>query len=326
MRLLRSASVALAWLLWSAACVTSPPVVVRDGYLTVPGGDRVYYRLIGEGADTLVFIAGGPALSSRYLEDGFGELATRHGLLFYDRRGIGRSPPANHPDSLTLAQEAGDLEALRRHFGLGRLNLVAHHWGAGVGHEYARLNPGAVKREVLLAPMPIQADVLFPLAKLPNDSAALARHGAARAGLLDSLDPAGYCRQFWSFQFSPIEETDPQVIRRLGPAICDATPARLRAREGLARILTRSLGAWSFADSSMSATPRLIIVGARESLISRAAGWWARPGEGRLLILGRTPLFPWLEAESRVAGAAEAFLSDGRWPDGARVPPSPETP
>jgi hypothetical protein len=104
--------------------------------------------------------------------------------------------------------------------------------------------------------------------------------------------------------------------------MCDGSGDRLRSRERLALSRMRGIGAWNFTDSSLAAAPRLVIVGAGEPLFVRAAERWAAPSEGRLVVLGRTPLFPWLEAASAVAGDVENFVSRGRWPESAILPAS----
>lgn len=303
------------------------PRPVQEGFIALSGGDQAHYRLIGQGPDTVVFLAGGPAFGSRYLEEGLRRLGQTHALLFYDYRGRGGSSVARSTDSLRLTVDVGDLELIRSHFGLRRLRLVAHHWGAAVALQYGLRHPDRIDRVVLLSPFAHKGDFLWELAYLPNDSTALTRHDRARAARLESADPAGYCRDFWGFALSPVEVTDPRVVRRLAPAICDAPPERLMAREEIQRHLYATFGTWDWVDAiPRFASPTLVIVGAGEpALVAGARAWAGRLPESRLLVAGATPHFPWLEAEPQVVAAIDGFFL-GLWPDaGVHVLTPPDT-
>src|SRR5687767_9821477 len=107
-----------------------PPV--NEGHLDAGNGVRIAYRIVGTGRDTLIVIHGGPGLTMDYLAADFEPLARRHALVFYDQRGTGRSTLVTDSTALTGARFAEDLEALRRHLRLERVNLLGHSWGAGV--------------------------------------------------------------------------------------------------------------------------------------------------------------------------------------------------
>lgn len=306
------------------ACDTTAAATVREGTIEVAGGDSLFFRLIGTGSDTVVFLAGGPALSSAYLEAGLKGLEAGHALLFYDPRGRGRSPVARHPDSLSLEQDIADLDQLRSRFGLTRLNLVAHQWGAGLALKYSLRHPDQVARLALLSPMPHKTLFVFELTTLPNDTVALAAHMNARIAHLDSLNPLAYCQEYWGMGFSPVEVTDPGVVKRLAPTICDAPPERLRAREGIRTTLYKSLGAWSWVDSIPHLAQRsLVIVGNGDpALVAGGRAWAGRLHNGRMLIAGETGLFPWLEGQGPIVSAIDRLLHD-RWPDGSIVVEAP---
>ena len=133
----------------------------------------------------------------------------------------------------------------------------------------------------------------------------------------DSTAPAEYCRAFWGFAFSPIEETDPTTVARLAGAMCDDEPDALRAREGLQRRFFSTIGTWNWVDSiSRFTAPTLVVVGdAAPALIAGARAWAGRLPEGRLLLTGGSGLFPWVASGREVRAAIGQFL-DGRWPEG----------
>lgn len=309
------------------ACRAPVPPPTAEGMVAVPGGDSLHYRMLGSGTDTVVFLPGGPMFGAGYLEAAFGALADRHALLFLDLRGRGASTAVRAVDSLRLDTDAADLEVVRQHFHLDRLAAVGHHWGTAVLLKYALRYPGHLTRAVLLSPFPQRANFVFELIRQPHDTAAQRRHGAARAARADTTDPAGYCRAYWGFALSPIEETDPAVVRALAPAVCAGDPARLLAREGEQRRFYLAMGTWNWWDSiPRIGEPALVLVGDASPILTWGArGWAGRMPESRLLEVPGSALFPWVRSPARVQEAVREFLA-GRFPPAAvRVTAPPDT-
>jgi proline iminopeptidase len=120
-----------------------PDLLARDG-------TRLAYQVLGEGTP-VVCLAGGPMLDSDYLGD-LGGLSERAQLILFDYRGTGRSEvPA---DTLTYRCDhlVDDVEALREHLGLDRMNLLAHSGGASLATLYAAGHPERISRLVLITP------------------------------------------------------------------------------------------------------------------------------------------------------------------------------
>src|SRR4026207_336843 len=102
---------------------TSPLPKASEGYIEAGAGVRLFYRLLGSGPDTLVMIHGGPGLTMDYFLDDLAPLAAHHALLFYDQRGTGRSSLVSDSISLDAQRFVEDVEAIRKHFGIGQLTL-----------------------------------------------------------------------------------------------------------------------------------------------------------------------------------------------------------
>src|ERR1700704_5600266 len=137
----------------STASSTTPLVADAEG--RIPGdGAALFYRVVGTGPDVLVMIHGGPGMDMGYMVPDFGPLAERHKLLFYDQRGGGRSGLLRDDATLyTMAHHVADLEALRRHFGLERMTLVAHSFGPAIAASYAIAHPERVARMIFMCPV-----------------------------------------------------------------------------------------------------------------------------------------------------------------------------
>jgi pimeloyl-ACP methyl ester carboxylesterase len=115
-------------------------------------GTELHYREDGRGA-AVVVLAGGPLVDAAYLGD-LGGLTERVRLIVPDLRGTGDSPAPADPALLRCDRLVDDVEALREHLALDRLDLLAHSAGAAVAVLYAARHPDRVGRLVLVTPSP----------------------------------------------------------------------------------------------------------------------------------------------------------------------------
>lgn len=143
-------------LLWVGAACAQPAgqpsydIKQQEGYVEVDSSISLYYRIVGQAPDTVVVLAGGPK-HMNYLEPDLRPLALSHTLIFYDQRSGGHSKPIiTDTTRLHWRKFVGDLEALRKHFGLGKLNLMGHSWGGHLAALYAMEFPSRVNRLLLL--------------------------------------------------------------------------------------------------------------------------------------------------------------------------------
>jgi proline iminopeptidase len=117
-----------------------------DG-LTTADGRRLAYRRVGEGP-ALVCHGGGPGFSAFY----FGELAglgQRLELILLDPRGTGGSDRPADARAYAIEDYANDVEELREHLGLERINLLGHSHGGVVAMDYTARYPDRVEKLVL---------------------------------------------------------------------------------------------------------------------------------------------------------------------------------
>jgi pimeloyl-ACP methyl ester carboxylesterase len=120
-------------------------------------GTALHYALRGSGP-LLVCQPGGPGRPGSYLDDLGGVART---LLLLDPRGSGGSEPAA---ACAFTDLAADLEQLRRHLEVDRLDLLGHSAGCWPALAYAARHPSRVSRLVLLTPsrVPIPHDADEP--------------------------------------------------------------------------------------------------------------------------------------------------------------------
>ncbi|MDI2130712.1 alpha/beta fold hydrolase [Yinghuangia seranimata] len=114
-------------------------------------GLTIWYDRAGSGAP-LIALGGGPGADVRYLGD-LGGLDRSRELIRMDARAAGRTDvPADHATA-AFTEQARDVEALRRHLGLERFDLLGHSAGSLTAQEYAVAYPGRVRRMVLVTPV-----------------------------------------------------------------------------------------------------------------------------------------------------------------------------
>ncbi|MFF8896588.1 alpha/beta fold hydrolase [Streptomyces lydicus] len=118
---------------------------------SAPDGTQLAYRVIGEG-DPLVCIPGGPT-DSAYLGD-LGGLSAYRQLILLDLRGTGRSAIPDDTSSYRCDRLIDDVEALRKHLGLPRMDLLGHSAGTNIATQYAAAYPERVSKLALIGPSP----------------------------------------------------------------------------------------------------------------------------------------------------------------------------
>ena len=113
-------------------------------------GTSLGYRAAGDG-QPLVCLPGGPGRAADYLGD-LGGLSQSRQLILLDPRGVGSSDDPSDPATLGVARLVGDVEALRAHLGLDRMDLLAHSAGAILATLYAAAFPGRLSSLILVTP------------------------------------------------------------------------------------------------------------------------------------------------------------------------------
>jgi proline-specific peptidase len=116
---------------------------------TTSDGRRLAFKRLGSGT-TVVCHGGGPGFSSFYLGN-LGGLDERVELILLDPRGTGGSDRPADPRAYATEDYVSDVEELRRHLGLERINLLGHSHGGVVAMTYAALHPDRVERLILVS-------------------------------------------------------------------------------------------------------------------------------------------------------------------------------
>jgi len=113
-------------------------------------GTQVAYRMNGDGKP-VVCLPGGPMQDSIYLGD-LGGLSMHRQLVALDLRGTGQSAIPEDLSSYRCDRLVDDVEALREHLGLARMDLLAHCAGANLAALYVARHPERVGKLALITP------------------------------------------------------------------------------------------------------------------------------------------------------------------------------
>jgi proline iminopeptidase len=108
------------------------------------------YRVMGDGAP-VVCLPGGPSRAVGYLGD-LGGLGGSRRLVLLDPRGVGGSADPADAATLRVDRLVEDVESLRVHLGLDRMDLLAHSAGSVLATLYASAYPERLSRLILLTP------------------------------------------------------------------------------------------------------------------------------------------------------------------------------
>jgi proline iminopeptidase len=112
---------------------------------------EIAYWRFGSGIPLVV--VGGPHLGHRYMRPLDAWTSDGFELIYYDARGSGNTELGD-PERVTFSGVIEDLDGLRAHLGIDKLNLVGHSLGANIAVMYAAKRPERTGTLVALNPGP----------------------------------------------------------------------------------------------------------------------------------------------------------------------------
>ncbi len=275
-------------------------------------------------------VHGGPGAGMHSILPAVKPLAENDVLIFYDQRGGGRSELPADTTKLRARYFVGDLEAVRKHFRLAQMNVIAHSFGAVLVAQYAMKYPHRLKRLVFhgaTGPAWAEAVKLAKAATLPasSDTALSNRAAELLHALLNGTasDPVAACREY--------EEVTRKLAIAGGDTVnykgttCKASPEAVRYYyRYTAQLAPRSFGRWDFTSGLEDVSaPLLVVYGVEDSLAIPAQRQWAGAvPHGRLLLVPEAGKGALSDNPEFVLSAVETFFS-GDWPEAAENPSDP---
>lgn len=292
------------------------PRAVETGFVQVEEDVQLFYQRFGRGRPT-VFVP-----NRHELIHAFAPLFEKYDVVTWDPRGRGLSSRPEDFGRYGVEAEISDAEALREHFGVGRVTYVGVSLWGNIGMLYAARHPGSVERVISLGPLPIRASLMGPpddpvSYELPDHRRELDRMRLEGAHL---HDPHGYCelRMYISFADSYGD------LRNMAP-FTDANLCQY-ANEHPDRIepvifegIFASFGAWDWSDEVRRIeAPVLIAFGGRENWPLAGVRAYGRTGPDIGLVeVPSSGHHVWNDAANTTWSMMDTFLR-GDWPEGVR--------
>jgi proline iminopeptidase len=313
-------SFAIAALLLFAIHFTVHSQIVKlksiEGFVKTKDSVQLFYRLIGEGKDTIVVFHGG-GFGSSYMVPDLKPLAAHHVLLFFDQPGTGFSTVVRDTARLNINRFVEDVEMLRKHFRLSKMKVLAHSNGGIMLGYYAIMHPERIESMILINPSAASQrwknanrfDSLSQLILKQNRK-------IYRSGPSDSIKACWDYFSVWARGKFPT----PLHARRLWGDPCNCNQQNL-----LNPILfypLQSLGEWDITSALSKVKARTLVIGGDkdETPVGAWEEWKQSLPDSRLLIIHGTGHLPYVDDPSVFFAAAEQFLQN-KWPDNSIYQP-----
>jgi pimeloyl-ACP methyl ester carboxylesterase len=118
-------------------CQATDSIVVSNAVL--------YYYTYGTG-EPIIILSGGPGHASHMEDDVAIELGGKYKAILFDQRGTGNSWTKPFDSStINIDQAIEDLDILRKHLHITKLNLYGHSWGSMLAAAYIAKYPERVR-------------------------------------------------------------------------------------------------------------------------------------------------------------------------------------
>lgn len=297
----------------------APAQGAGEGFITTEDGIRLYYRIEGQGAQTVIVPA------ALYLERDLASLANGRRVVFYDMRGRGRSDRVEDTTHITIQWDVRDLERVRQHVGAERFVPVGFSYLGLMVMMYAAEHPERVERVIQIGPVPRKYGTEYPRELTANDpspvpdSVARAELSRIRESDLPRTDPHAHCTREYELTRTTLVG-DPRLAERV-PNVChmrNEWPANFRRHLGyhfVGSVQKLDVPWETFAKVTV---PVLTIHGTRDRNAPYGGGreWVSRLPNARLLTVRGAAHLPWLDDPRLVLGAMETFVR-GAWPQDA---------
>jgi len=289
---------------------------LSEGHITAQDGVRLFYQKLGSGAPSVI------VPNALHVFDGLEPLAGDRSIVFFDLRHRGRSETITDPSKLTrgIHHDVEDFEAIRRHFGIERADLIGHSYQGLAVILYAIKYAAVTRRVIQIGPIQPHAATIYS-AHLTNSDATLTQFLAQLPQVqkdLEGLDPVESARRFWDL-LKTLMVADPADAAKITYKPYDYAN-ELHFMKHWTEVLMPSIQALALTPEDLAevAAPVLTIHGVKDRQAPYGAGrdWALRLPNARLLTVSNAAHLPWIENPDLVYGSIRTFL-DEAWPDAA---------
>jgi proline iminopeptidase len=136
---------------------TPMPTIPPTGHVSTPDVALAYWVYGAPQSATPIFaVNGGPGLSHIYMvqNDVWLRIAEHRQVIFYDQRGTGASPLIHSTAPQTMEAQVADLDAVRAHLHLDKIDLCGDSYGGLLVIAYAAAHPEHVHKLIISDGLP----------------------------------------------------------------------------------------------------------------------------------------------------------------------------
>jgi proline iminopeptidase len=271
---------------------------------------------VGRGRDTIIAIHGGPGVDLESIYGDFTPLAEKHVVIFYDQRGAGRSTLPRDTTVLNATTQIADLDAVRRHFKLDRVTLVAHSYGPLLAATYAIAHPDHMRGMVLLGAVPPHRGDFWQrfgrtmASRMDSTQRVKSADANRRLAAGDNIRQA--CTDYWAIALRPRLADPDRTFSQLHSDLCASDPAGIRY--GLTKtngLVMASYGDWDLRPSLKSLqVPTLIVHGEEDAIPMDMVSEWTMIPKSRLVRVPHAAHMLYAERPDVVWPEVERFLNE----------------
>jgi len=292
-------------------------MAATEGYITMDDGVRLFYQAVGNGEKTLLILNG------YFLFNDFKYLADGRTVIAIDVRNRGRSDYITDPSKLQrgIHQDVDDIEYVRRHFEIEKLDLLGHSYAGIIPILYALSYPERVGRIVQISSMPPNQSTQYP-DHLRNVDSVLQTFFADFRLLQQqrqALSPEEFCAKFWAL-LRPLYVFNPNDADKIQHWKACHLPTELNFMSYWMGFLMPSIQSLNFTSEQLAkvSAPVLNVHGTKDRSAPYGGGreWALILPNARFLTVDNVAHAPWIEAPEKVLGPIGTFLN-GTWPDAA---------
>ncbi|HEX6188302.1 MAG TPA: alpha/beta hydrolase [Pyrinomonadaceae bacterium] len=321
--------------LWQASGHCLAQKSPGEGFITTPDGVRLFYKVVGSRAETLVAVHGGPGGSLTSILPDLEPLAKNRRVIYYDQRGSGRSDLMDDDDrKLSITKHVQDLEAVRAHFKLDKMTLLGNSWGGLLIGFYAAAHPDRVERLIFHSPAPptkvllseMDAEVQRRLKRHYTDEQLKRLALIARWQYwLNASDPRAVCNEMYRMVLS-VYGFKLESIKLIKGDVCSGPIESVRRQRFVTAQIWQELGNYNLLPSlGVVKAPALVIHGTADVIPVKASEAWvgAMPN-ARLFLIEKSGHMPQFEQPEIFFQAVETFLKGDFPPEAKKTQTSTE--
>lgn len=277
-----------------------------EGYIPTNDSVNIFYRILGEGKDTIVIFHGG-GFGSSYLVPDLTALAAHHALLFFDQPGTGFSTVVRDTARLNINRFVQDVEIVRNHFRIQKMKVLAHSNGGLLFGYYATFHPDKIESIILINPTAASQ-------KWQNSNRfdSISQIILKQNGKIYKSAPIDSIKACWDYYAVWARGKFPTAlhVRRMWGDVCDCN--QKNQLNPIRFYSLQSMGKWDITEQLTKVKARTLIVAGDkdETPIGAWDEWKNSLPNSQLLIIKGTGHLPYVDNPTVFFEAAEQFLQN----------------